>query len=319
MAGVIKPNKLKRGDTIGIFGSSTVVDPAQIENSAAQLRAAGFNVLIHPQTYAVDRGSAGTTDEKVAAFHELVADRSVNAILSARGGARALHMLDKIDYDLVKRNPKIIMGFSDVTTLLSAIYVKTGLVTFHTITAGGYHTDRPQISPQKTVPFLMGDWPGLSWPSDYPTEVIRDGDATGALFGGNLHLLMALMTAGDQYVPQWEGKILVVEDVGEEIRSIDRMLGALRLRGIFDQIAGLIVGQMTDITDTSTSGTLFNRTVREVVMEHTAHMKGPVVLNAPIGHEHPNIPFAEGIKARLTAPSNGKAQLQLLESPFADA
>ena len=317
--GLIKPKKLKQGDTIGIFGSSTLVDPAQIENSATQLRQAGFNVEIHPQTYAVDRGSAGTTEEKVAAFHDLVSDPSVHAILSGRGGARALHMLDKLDYGLIARHPKIIMGFSDVTTLLSAIHVKTGLVTFHTITAGGYHTERPQISPQKTLPFLQGNWSALAWPTDYPTETIRQGNAEGILYGGNLHLLMALITAGPSYIPDWTGKLLVVADVGEEIRSVDRMFGAMRLRGIFDQIAGLIVGQMTDITDTSTSGTLFNRTIREVVMEHTAQMKGPVVLNAPIGHEHPNIPFPIGIKARLTAPSNGKPQIQLLESPFADA
>ncbi|MDB5478089.1 MAG: Muramoyltetrapeptide carboxypeptidase, partial [Alphaproteobacteria bacterium] len=199
--GIIKPKKLKPGDTIGIFGSSSRVDAGEINASAEQLRRTGFNVVIHPQTYIDDKGSAGTTLEKVAALHDLFADKSIDAVISGRGGARALHMLDKIDYDLIQANPKILMGFSDVTTLLSAINARTGLVTFHTITAGGFHFKRPQISVIKTLELMQGNWEAPQWPDDYPTEIIKSGETQGILFGGNLHLLMALLASGNEYVP----------------------------------------------------------------------------------------------------------------------
>jgi muramoyltetrapeptide carboxypeptidase len=314
--GLIKPNKLKKGDTIGIMNPSSWAEPSYIEKNVNVLRGYGYNVVVHPQCYERENGAAGTTQQKIDALHVMFSDLSINAIFTLRGGSRALHMLDGINYQLLARNPKILIGYSDITALLSALYVRVGLPTFHGLTAANYADKGGEDSAVRTLEFLGGNWAKPLWPESH-IEVLRHGDVSGALFGGNLALLMALVASGENYWPDLTGKILVIEDVGEESRSIDRMLGTLRLRGVFDQIAGLVVGYMTDVRDTSYIR--FDRSIQQIVMEHTAAMKGPVILNAPIGHEYPNIPFPIGIRARLTAETNGGAQLQLLESPFADA
>jgi muramoyltetrapeptide carboxypeptidase len=314
---LIKPKKLKPGDTIGIVGTSSWAEADYVNAGLNGLRACGFEVFVHPNCYKRDHGSMGTTQEKIAAMHDLFSDSDVDAVFALRGGARAIHMLDGLNYPLIAKHPKIFVGFSDVTAPASAIYAKTGMAVFHAMTTTYYGHKDARSSIDATVPFLSGDWEGSRWPSDYPMEVLRAGEATGPLFGGNMILLMALLATGKQYVPDLKGKILVLEEVGEEIRAIDRMLGVFRLHGIFDQLAGLVIGQMTDIRDTGFVP--FGFTLQELVLEHAAAVKGPIVFNAPIGHEHPNMPFPMGIKARLSAPQNGTPQLQLLESPFADA
>jgi muramoyltetrapeptide carboxypeptidase len=314
--GLIKPKKLKPGDTIGIVGTSSWAEPDFREAGVNGLRSLGFNVVVHPQCLSRSHGSTGTTQEKISALHDMFADASIDAIFALRGGARAIHMLDGLNYDLIAKHPKIFAGFSDVTPLLMTIFAKTGLVGFHALTTTYYGQEAAKPSIEKTLPFLMGDWQNLQW-SDYPTETLRAGETTGQLVGGNMAMMLATMAADQTYMPDWAGKILVIEDVGEEIRAIDRMLGVLRLNGVFDKIVGLVIGQMTDIRDTGFVP--FGMTVQDSVLEHAAAVKGPIVFNAPIGHEHPNIPFPLGVKARLTAPENGKPQLQLLESPFADA
>ena len=315
--GVIKPKKLFKGATIGVMAPSSRMDIERIERSVAKLQDYGFNVFLHPQCQAFDKGSAGTTGEKIKAFHDLFLDPAIDAVMAGRGGSRAIHMLDGLDYELICRHPKLFIGFSDITALHSAIYVQTGLSTVHGADLGRFDPELDLTCAEATVPYLLGDLQGTKWPSNYPMQIHKEGIAEGILFGGNLALLMATRSAGPKYFPDLEGKILIIEDVGEEKTSIDRMMGSLRLAGVFDRVAALVVGQMTNLKDTGTVS--FERTIEEIMREHTAGMKGPVVLNAPIGHEHPNIPFPLGIKARLTAPSGGPAQLQLLESPFADA
>ncbi len=315
--GLIKPKKLKAGDTIGVMSPSSFMLLERLETGVAQLRSYGFNVYIHQQCYARYHGAAGTTDEKIAALHELFSDSSINAVMTTRGGSRSSHMLDGIDYDLIRRNPKLFIGFSDITALLSAFYVRSNLSGVHAAQLAYFDPKKELISADLLMQFVQGNWVDNLWPQDYPKQVLQEGDVTGELYGGNLSLLTALLAAGDRYVPDMTGKILVIEDIDEDIRVIDRMIGAMRLRGIFNQISALVVGQMTDVKDTASVP--FDRSIASVVFEHASAVKGPIIVNAPIGHEHPNVPFPIGIRARLTAETNGGAQLQLMESPFADA
>lgn len=315
--GIIKPKKLFKGATIGVMAPSGFATVERIERGVKGLTSQGFKVQIHPQCSLRDRGSGGTTKEKITALHDIFADPSIDAVWTSRGGSRAMHMLDGIDYELIRKNPKLFIGFSDTTALQSAFYARSNLSTIHGAHLVYFGHEETRLTTEATLSYLLGDWKNDLWPVDYPMQTLHSGESEGALFGGNMQTLMMLLAAGNGYVPDLHGKILVVEDVAEEKRSIDRMFGALRLAGVFDKVAGLIVGQMTGIVDTDTIP--FDRTVEEIVLEHTAGIKGPVVLNAPIGHEHPNIPFPLGIKARLMAPAGGSAQLQLLESPFADA
>lgn len=313
---LIKPKKLQAGGTIGIMSPSGYMLPERVERGKAQLEALGFNVVVHPQTCSRYYGAAGTTEEKINALHDLFADPAIDIVMTSRGGSRAIHMLDKINYDLIRKNPKIFIGYSDITALLSAFYTKANLCGIHGAQLAGFDPTKNMVTAELTLPFLMGDWSNCVWPQEYPIETLQSGEAEGILFGGNLHLLYALAASGNNYIPDMKGKILIVEDVGEEKRSIDRMFGALRLRGVFNEISGLVVGQMTEIMDTDHIP--FERDIADIVREHTQGFKGPIVLNAPIGHEHPNIPFPLGIRAQLTAENNA-ASLKLLESPFSDA
>ncbi len=316
-SGVSKPKKLFKGATIGVMSPSGFATSERLDRGVANLIAQDFKVKVHPQCLLRDYGSGGTTQDKITALHALFVDPSIDAIWASRGGSRAMHMLDGIDYALVRANPKLLIGFSDTTALASALYARSNLSTVHGPHIVYFGFDDSRVTTQTTISFLMGDWQNYGWPLDYPIKILRTGEVEGELFGGNMQTLMALLPAGQSYVPDLQGKILIVEDVAEEKRSLDRMFGALRLAGVFEKIAGLIVGQMTNIADTDTIP--FERTLEEIVLEHTVGMKGPIVFNAPIGHEHPNIPFPIGVKARLMAPAGGIAQLQLLESPFADA
>jgi muramoyltetrapeptide carboxypeptidase len=323
MPELIKPKKLKAGDTIGMMATSSYCLPADSEDAKTELEKLGYKVFVHPQCHAREYMSAGTVKEKLAALHELIADPGIDAIFCVRGGYRAIHMLDGIDYSLIRNNPKIITGFSDVTALHAVILKKAGVVTFHAPSARSYGqlADKTKITEHdsclSTLDFLQGNIPENLF-HEQPVKIIKPGDATGKIWGGNVQLLSALNEAGSKYHPAFDGAILVIEDISEEITKLDRQLGAWRLRGIFKNLAGLVVGQMTDIKDTPGRVGPFVHDVEYLIREHAHEVQGPIVMNAPFGHEHPNYTFPFGINARLTAPENGKPQLQLLESPFSD-
>src|SRR5690606_12645932 len=218
-------------------------------------------------------------------------------------------------------NPKILMGYSDITNLHGAIHERTKLVTFYGPTANGL---REQNDPNEVktfhaaLDFLGGNVPENLFMDVAPTT-LQNGEAEGVMWGGCLQLVDALLAAGNRYHPPFDKTILMIEDIGEEIAKIDTQFGAWRLRGIFKNLAGLVIGGMTDIKDTPGRAGAFGYTVADIIRRHTAEMKGPVVIGASFGHLHPNYIFPQGVRARLTADKKGKAALSLLESPFADA
>ncbi|MBU0859492.1 MAG: LD-carboxypeptidase, partial [Alphaproteobacteria bacterium] len=178
----MKAKALKKGDLIGVFSPSSYVEAEKVETARAFLESKGYRVFIHPQTLNRHHQSAGSDAEKLTALYDLLRDKKVKAIFAAGGGNFALHLLDDIDYKLVAKNPKILMGFSDVTALLNAFHAKTGLVTFH----GPVLTWIPG-QPKAMHDFNMGVLAGKT-PS-YPmagARVLRAGKAEGKLIGGNL-------------------------------------------------------------------------------------------------------------------------------------
>lgn len=312
--GLIKPKKLKKGDTIGIVAPSGFWDVSDIDKAAAALKVFGFEVNVHPQCYERDFVAAGTVQQRINGLHDFFADDSVDAIFAMRGGLRGMQLLDGINYDLIKKHPKIFIGYSDATFLLSSLNKRSDLVTFHGLTLSRYLPDKPKDDQEKTLSFLQGG----EWPWADSGETLQPGEAEGILFGGNFSLIVHLLAFKNDLRPDLKNKILLIEDIGEEIRQIDRLMMTLKLAGVFEEIEGLVIGQFTDVRDTG-DYYKFNRSAQDIILEHLAGWNKPVVFNAPFGHGKPNLPFPIGIKARLTAPSGGKAQIQLLESPFADA
>jgi muramoyltetrapeptide carboxypeptidase len=299
------PPSLQPGDTIAIMAPSSKIDAAAIAKAKTRLEGLGYKVRVHAQTYLQDRQSAGTPQQKIDALHELWRDPDVKAIFAAGGGNRAGYMLEGLDYDLIKKNPKIFMGYSDVTALLSAINAKTGLVTFHGPCMNNFGRDSMTGKKlNQCFNILSGRETALPFGG---AEVLRGGNASGKLVGGNLSLFASLV--GTPYMPKMDGAILYLEDCSDEASRFDRMFLQLRNAGVFDRISGLVIGRFEDVTDTGPR--YFNRTLREVINEVTAGKKFPVVVNAPFGHGR-NIPvYPFGAEAVLKASAGRKPSLSL--------
>lgn len=285
-----KPPALKQGDTIGIMSPSSYVEKADIRSAEKVLRDHGYKVLIHPQTFARDRQSAGTSEQKVEALHALFANKDVKAIIAAGGGNRSLHILDELNFGLIKKNPKILMGFSDATALINAVHARTGLVTFH----GPVAKRLSKISASdlaQAFDLLAGAKTSYAFGN---AKTVRAGKAKGPLIGGNMAMLQSLI--GGKDLPSLDGAILFLEDTGEETSRIDRTFCQFRRSGLFKKLSGLVLGEFSDRKDT---GRPFGFTLEDIVRDHTRGLKYPVVMDAPFGHGARLCTFPVGTKAVL--------------------
>ncbi|MEZ5813266.1 MAG: LD-carboxypeptidase [Alphaproteobacteria bacterium] len=279
---------LKQGDLIGVMAPSGFVEPGDIEKSQAALEERGYEVFVHEQTYARLHQSAGTTAEKLDALHELYVRENVNAIWAAGGGNRALYMLDGLDYELIAQNPKPLIGFSDVTALLNAIYAHTGIPGYHAQVFKALHRFE-QLD--DTLEILAGERPVIHLDQ---CEVLRPGHAAGRLVGGCLSLFHYLPGTND--CPNLRDAILFLEDAGDELSRFDRMFAHMKRMGVFEQIGGLILGEFLTAKDT---GNPFGFELEEIVMELTEEREIPVLSHAPFGHGDTLLPLPVGVAATL--------------------
>lgn len=299
----LKPLALKKGDLIGIMAPSSYVEKGDLTPGIKFLESKGFKVFIHPQTYARNNSMAGSDDEKIAALHDLLADKNIKAIIAAAGGNGSVDLLDRIDFKLVKKNPKIIMGFSDVTALLASFNARAGLVTFHGPILKWLHKiDEPDF----VLKILTGKKPAYPMQS---AKILNPGIAEGPMIGGNLALLHAIR--GTKYMPDLKGSILFIEDIGEELSRLNRTLASLRTAGVFDNISGLIFGSFQDCKDTGKKP--FGFTLEEIFRKHTMGLDIPVIMDAPFGHDDALYTMPLGSPARLTA--RGKKTTLTLTEP----
>ncbi|MBK7361277.1 MAG: LD-carboxypeptidase [Micavibrio sp.] len=282
------PSPLRPGDTIGVMAPSSYVEKKDIEKSKALLEKKGYKVFIHPQTYERENQSAGTHLQKTLALQGLWQRADITAIWAAGGGNRAMHLLDSINFEAMKRKPKILIGFSDVTALLNAVTANTGIPTVH----GPVFKNLPGYKQfDHLLDLLAGKKILYPWNK---IKVLSPGKAEGPLIGGNLSIF--------QYLPKtlpgefWKDSLLFLEDCGEELSRVDRMLLHLRRSGILKDAAGIIMGQFTDSKDT---GRPFGFTLEEIIREHTESLGVPVVMNAPFGHGKDLYAFPVGVKAAL--------------------
>ncbi len=298
-----RPKALKPGDTIGIIAPSSYIEADRLDAGVAVLRDSGFEVSIHPQTLAREGQSAGTAVEKVAAFHEAVLDPSIRAIMAAGGGNRGSQILPLLDYDLIRSHPKLYIGFSDSTAILSGLAAKIGLISCH----GPVVKTLPTLDHAALTTFtglLTGKIP--SYPMTGAKTLIP-GHAEGRLFGGTLSLLCALQGTG--YLPDLTGAILYIEDTGEELSRFDRMLWQLKMAAPFSKLAGIMFGQIGLPEET---GRPFGFTLDAIIDEHTKGLGIPVVTHAPFGHVDRSLPLPFGGLASLSA-SQDEIRLKLSE------
>jgi len=303
---MIYPPALQSGDTIGIFSPSSAVEHGAIDRALKMLEARGFQTYVHEQTYAREHQSAGTTSQKVDAFHDLCADPQIKAIFAARGGNRAGYMLPHLDYAQIKKTPKPIIGYSDTTPLLNVITRRCGFITYHgPLMMGlseGVQDERYLDAALQTI---NGDIMDIEMNG---SRSMQNGQATGHLVGGNLSLLISLM--GTPYQPDFDGALLFLEDVGDEISRYDRMILQLSNAGIFDKINGLILGDFSNTKDTGRQK--FGYTIHDLFKAVTQERDYPVVTHAPFGHGDQLITFPIGAQSNLQVDDN-RIKLSLIK------
>lgn len=305
---LLKPAPLKRGDAVGMITPASNVPNA--EDSYAKLARNmealglvprfGTNVRQHPGYI------AGPEDARLADLHAMFADPAVKAIFCIRGGYGTPQLLDRVDYKLIQRHPKIFLGYSDITALHLAIHQKTGLVTFH---GAAWNRELTPFTLDHLRKVLFQTSPAGVAPiaPDHAVTKLTGGRARGRLTGGNLSLICTLL--GTPYEIDTRHSILLVEDVGEDPYRIDRMFTQLRLAGKLDQLAGLVWGECHNCQ----SKTAPPYELAEVYARILSKLKCPVLTGLRFGHTDDQFCWPYGVMATLDA---DKGELTFDESPF---
>jgi len=304
---IIKPPRLQPGDTVGLIApASAAFEPATIREGAETLQSLGFKVKIGKHIKEKYGYLAGSDENRVADLHQMFKDDEVKAIIALRGGYGSMRLLNLIDYNLVKRHPKILLGYSDITSLNLAIYHQTRLVTFHGPVAISSFSKYTQQYFWKVV--SATESPGeITHPDpDNPLRptahlnTIRPGKATGRLVGGNLTLFTALL--GTPYEVDTRDAVLFLEETGEEPYDVDRMLTQLLLAGKLDHVAGVVFDRCPNCKPADFKPAFYNSfSLEEVLEDRLAQLNCPVLYGLNVGHEadKPTLPI--GIKMTLDA------------------
>jgi len=303
---IIVPPRIKKGDLVGIVAPASVTYKKQyLELAKKSLEALGLKVKIGRHVLERYGYLAGDDEARASDIMDAFTNPDIRAIFCLRGGWGAARLLPHLDYETIRKNPKPLIGYSDVTSLLNAIYTKSGLVTYHGPNAGSPWHD---FSVQKMSAILF-DGQAITIPPNIRqgdtlvprqglTQVVNEGQASGRLIGGNLSVLTSIL--GSPYMPDMTGHILCLEEIGEYIYRCDRMLTALSLAGVFDKVSGVVLGGFTGcgVDPTGGFGTF---SLMDVFEQHFSSKNIPVYYGAPFGHisEKYTLPF--GVEASMNA------------------
>lgn len=311
---LLKPRRLEPGATIGLVApASSSMEDEGIRFSIDLVRSLGFEVRMGAHIFDRQQYLAGEDRDRADDVNSMFADDEVDAIFCLRGGYGTPRILPYLDYDLIRSRPKILLGMSDITGILSAIHTKTGAVVFHGPNASSNFSayslgefKKVLMHPAPTT--LIGEAPPFEASEGNIEKAnrltyIKGGVAKGRLVGGNLTLISILM--GTEFEPDFRGRIVFLEDVHEAPYRIDRMLTQLRLAGKLQQAAGIVFGKFTD---TETEGNTFS--VEEVLRDRTGDLGIPVIRGMMIGHVSQQTVVPIGIEAELDGDAG---TLRLLE------
>jgi muramoyltetrapeptide carboxypeptidase len=311
---LLKPRRLRPGDTIGLINPSGAIHEREPYLVAAEsLQALGFKVREGANLRARYGHLAGSDRQRADDVNALFADPSVHGLLAVTGGSGGNRMLPLVDYELIRRTPKFLGGFSDLTALINAVHAKTGLVTFHAPMGASewnaFSADHFRRTVMQAEPLLLQNAKAdddLLAPKSGRIHTILPGRARGPLVGGNLAVLTAM--AGSTYWPRFDGAILLLEDVNEYIYRVDRMLSTLKLSGALDRVAGVVLGAFTKCEPGDGFGTL---TLDEVFDDHFKPLGVPVYRGAQFGHIRKKWTLPIGLPAEMDASAG---TLRLMES-----
>lgn len=276
--------KLVPGDTIALVSPAKAIETTHIDFAKSYLEQQGFNVLVGAHAGNQYRYFSGTDEERATDLQWAVDHPEVKAIVCNRGGYGAVRLFDLVNWANLLREPRWIAGFSDITNF-NCLGLRLGIETAHTTMPLNFR-ENTEASLASLLRVLRGEKNEYTWDA-HPLN--KPGTAHGKVVGGNLSILYGLL--GTPYCPDFEQAILFIEDVGEQVYHLDRMLWTLKFAGVFDRIAGLIVGGMTDMKDTAMPT---EWTVEQLILEHTKYNAFPIAFQSPVGHIPDNRAFICG-------------------------
>lgn len=309
---------LKRGDTIALVAPAGVLERERVERAIARLNEMEFRVKTYGDIYRSHGYLAGDDTTRAEELMEAFADEEVAAVFPVRGGTGVTRLLDMLDYSEIRRHPKILAGFSDITALHQAVQSQTGLITFHSphpMDGLGMPDGLSDLSARTFWRAVLAESYTDSADGSYVVPLNSDernhlvtfapGKATGRLVGGNLALVCSVL--GTPYELPTSGAILLLEDVAEQPYRIDRFLSQLRLAGKLDVLSGVILGQFTNCVAAAGKASL---SLEEIFQDYFAGLAIPVLQNFPTGHTTDNVTLPLGVEVELDADEKTVAVLE---------
>ncbi len=307
---LLKPKPLKKEATLGIVAPASFIrNPESAEKFFTDFEEKGYRLKKGKAIFKEHGYYAGTDAERLDDLHAMFADPEVDAIFALGGGWGSGRLLPNLDYELIRNNPKILLGYSDITALHLGIHAQTGLVTFHGPNGmSEWNEFTTEYFETVLIKNKKAKWDGSPESSEDVEKgrfTIREGTASGRLVGGNLTVLSSLV--GTQYLPNMEGAILFLEDIGEDVYRIDRYLTHLKLAGVLDQVNGIVFGSCNDCEPEDKEHTF---TLKEMLLLNLKPLNIPCFFGSPFGHIKDKYTLPLGIEVALDA---GKGLIEMKE------
>jgi len=310
----VKPPALRPGDTIGVVAPASNIKPQLLDAGCEVLRQLGYKTFYADSIFEQDLYFAGSLSRRVRELEDMFVDPQVQAIICARGGYGANYLLNAVDLEKIKSHPKIFVGYSDITTLLTYWTDATGLVTFHgpMVTKDFARSDGVDLTSWEGAIRGVSPWAIEMGPSS-GVQPLVEGKAEGILYGGCLSMLSASL--GTPYEIQTAGTILFIEDLATKPYQIDRMLMQLKLAGKLDHVRGIVFGEMLDCVQKNDQG----YTLQQVLLRVVGQLGIPTACGLRSGHvSRQNVTLPLGVRAALEV-SSREVQLKILEPATAPA
>ncbi len=294
---MLRPEPLKKGDKVAIIAPASCVKEKEIKNTEKSIRLLGLEPVFYPSCFEKHGYLAGTDDIRLKDLHEAFLNKDAKAVICIRGGYGCGRILKDIDFNIIKENPKLFLGYSDISVIHIAINQICDIMTIHgTMPSINWErSDEATVNALKKCLFGFPEGQIMNPPGEELKQLVP-GKARGRIIGGNLSLLVS--TLGSAFEIDTKGKILFIEDIGEKPYSIDRMLNALSLSGKFNDASGIILGPFVDCEETDDEPAL---TVREIFDEVIKPYNKPTIMNFRCGHIYPQITFPMGAMTEIDA------------------
>jgi len=312
------PDKLHPGDKVALTAPSSPVTEKLLDSAIKSIRFLGLEPEVMPSCRLRHGYMAGTDTQRASDLNQAFSDKNIKGIFCLRGGYGITRILPMLDFEMIRNNPKPLIGFSDVTALHNSLNQLCGFITYHGPMPNADYTklDDFSLTSLKNCLFSPDSRHALENPASRTFEILHEGKACGILTGGNLSMLTA--TLGSPYEIDTKDRILFIEEVGERPYRIDKMLTALSLAGKFRDCSGIIFGTFTDCDDPSPEQLSLNAitaggslTVKEIIEEVVLPYKKPVLWGLQAGHSYPNITLPMGARISMD-PDDKSANLQVL-------